>query len=301
MPRPKIISASRRTDIPAYYSEWFFARLRAGFCAVPNPINPKQVSRVSLRPEEVLAILFWTRNPRPMLHRLGELDQLGYRYYFHFTLMNNPKVIDPGGPGLSASLKTFRALADRVGKERVIWRYDPLVFTGVTDADFHLNTFAGIAGALEGATSHCMVSIMDSYRKTRARLRELSTIEGMALQEYLPAVHEPLLQKMCEIAGEKGMVMTTCAETIELSHLGIHSGKCVDDQLIKGLWGVECRGRKDSSQRPACRCVESRDIGVYNTCLTGCLYCYATVNFGKAMKNYREHDVSGPCLLSTIH
>src|SRR5512135_950390 len=127
-----IISASRRTDIPAFYSRWFMNRVRAGYCTVPNPFNANQVKRISLLPEEVDVIVFWTRNPRPLFPFLKELDVRGVRYYFQFTLLDNPRSIDPKTPPAESALQTFRALSEQVGPARVIWRYDPLVLSQIT-------------------------------------------------------------------------------------------------------------------------------------------------------------------------
>ena len=148
-----IISASRRTDIPAFYAKWFMNRIRAGYCAVPNPFNRDQVSHVSLNPEDVDVIVLWTRNARPLLPRLAELDERGYRYYFQYTLMDNPHPIEAKSPPLEASQKTFRALADRIGPDKAIWRYDPIVFSNVTGPEFHQKTYEHIAQALRGHSS----------------------------------------------------------------------------------------------------------------------------------------------------
>jgi hypothetical protein len=132
-----IISASRRTDIPAFYSAWFMNRIDAGHCQVPNPFNPRQVMTVSLEPEDVDVLVFWTRNATPLLNHLDELDRKGYRYLFLYTVMNNPRPIDPRCPSLEQALAAFKALSDRIGPERVIWRYDPVVFSNASNAEFH--------------------------------------------------------------------------------------------------------------------------------------------------------------------
>ena len=136
-----IISASRRTDIPAFYSEWMLHRLKAGYCTVANPFNRNQVSRISLRPEDVDAIVFWTRNPRPLMRYIPELDSQGYRYYFQFTILGYPREIDPKSPTAAAAVQTFHELSERLGPTRVIWRYDPIVFTGLTPPAFHRENF----------------------------------------------------------------------------------------------------------------------------------------------------------------
>ena len=127
--------------MPAFYAEWLVQRFRAGYCLVPNPYNPEQVSRISLAPAEVDVVVFWTRNPRPLMPHLPELTERGFRYYFQYTLLANPPALDPGALPVGTSLATFRALADLIGPERVIWRYDPIVLSAETDYDFHRRSF----------------------------------------------------------------------------------------------------------------------------------------------------------------
>ncbi len=299
-PGPKIISASRRTDIPALYAEWFINRIKAGYCLVPNPFNRKQLSRVSLVPKDVSVVVFWTRNPRPLLPYLRDLDDRGIRYYFQFTLMNNPREIDPHTPSLHASLETFRRLVEHIGPDRVIWRYDPIVLTETTNRKFHVDAFAQIASELENLTHRCVISIVDDYRKAKSRMASLSKRSGFKVGSYLPYTHEAMLMDMQKITSDRGMQLTSCAEEISLSHLGITPGKCIDDEYIRKIFGISVTNKKDRSQREACGCVVSRDIGVYDTCILGCQYCYATASFEQALCNYKDHDKEGPCIISGI-
>ena len=181
-----IISASRRTDIPAFYAEWMVHRLREGYCTVPNPFNRNQVSVISLRPEDVDVIVFWTRNPRPLMPYLEELDSRGYRYYFQFTILGYPREIDRKSPPVAAAVQTFRELSERLGPSRVIWRYDPIVFTGLTPPAFHRENFQRLAESLRDRTRRSVVSIVDMYRKTESRMRDL---------EGTPAAVQPLRRR----------------------------------------------------------------------------------------------------------
>ena len=291
-----IVSASRRTDIPAFYSAWFMNRIRDGFCLVPNPFNPKQVSRISLAPDDVGCIVFWTRDPRPLLPHLAALDAGGYRYYFLFTLLNYPRAIDPSSPSVNTSIDTFRRLSDRIGHRKVVWRYDPVLLSTATDVPFHKQSFSFIAENLRGSTVRCIVSLATLYRKLRRRLT--------CLEENGIRVHEPEDQEMAELmpylaaaAKENGMEILSCAQERGLDAFGILPGKCVDDALIREVFGIEVSHRKDPSQRKPCGCVESRDIGAYDTCMFGCVYCYATSDFNKARANHRAHDPEGASLV----
>jgi hypothetical protein len=294
-----IISASRRTDIPAFYANWFINRIRTGYCSVPNPFNPQQISHISLKPEDVDVIVFWTRNPRPLFPHLEELDRRGYRYYFQYTLLDNPRLIDPKAPSLPASLKTFRELAGRIGPERVIWRYDPIVFSEVTGAQFHQEAYGRIARALAGYTQRSVISIVDIYRKAGKRLRQLAQ-QGVKIIDYngQPSRHfDELMRNLVRTATENRMQIFSCAETIDLQPYGVQPGKCVDDAYIKKVFDLDVTHGKDPSQREACGCVASRDIGMYESCLFGCQYCYATTSFERARANYDRHDPNSPSLL----
>lgn len=294
-----IISASRRTDIPAFYTPWLMNRLRAGYCAVPNPFNRNQVARVSLAPEEVALIVFWTRNPRPLFPFLDELDDRGYRYYFQVTLMDNPRAVDVNAPPVAAALRTFQELAARVGPARVIWRYDPIVLSEATGADFHLARYARLAGALAGHTARSVVSVMDWYKKATRRLRAMAA-QGVAVAEgdvtQLPDFAR-LMHGLAQLAGENGMEIVSCAEELDLAPYGIAPGKCVDDGYIARTFDLHVGSAKDPSQREACGCVVSRDIGMYDSCLLGCQYCYATSSFDRARENHEGHDPESPSLI----
>ena len=291
-----IISASRRTDISAFYADWFVNRIRAGFCTVPNPFNPNQVARVALGPEDVDVIVFWTRNPRPLMRHLAELDARGYRYYFQHTLLDNPRPLDPHVPTLEASMATFRDLAGRIGSERVIWRYDPIVWSDITGLEFHRRTYERIARALRGYTCRSVISFLDIYRKAEKRLKALAQ-QGIGLATPDEADLGKLVQALVETATANGMEITSCAEQLDLQRYGVRPGKCVDDEFIKRVLGIEVSHDKDPSQRPACGCVIRRDIGMYDSCLFGCAYCYATSNLARARANHTQHHPDSPSLI----
>jgi hypothetical protein len=291
-----IISASRRTDIPAFYAEWMVRRLREGYCTVPNPFDRNQVSRISLRPEDVDAIVFWTRNPRPLMPYLDELDSRGYRYYFQCTILGYPRAIDPKSPPTATAVEAFRELAKRLGPKRVIWRYDPIVFTGLTPPAFHQENFGRLAESLKGHTHRVVVSIVDRYRKIESRLKKLEGTPA-ALAPCPPEEFAPLMRGLAELATENGMEIVSCAEELDLRPFGILPGKCVDDRVLGEAFGIEVPKTKDPTQRAACGCVVSRDIGMYESCLFGCQYCYATKSFNRAKINFDAHDPRSPSML----
>ena len=294
-----IISASRRTDIPAFYAEWFINRIRAGYCTVPNPFNINQISKVSLRPDDVDVIVFWTRNPRPIFPYLKELDDAGYRYYFQYTILNIPRLIDPKSPSVETAIKTLCDLTCLVGPHRVIWRYDPIVFSEVTDAQFHLTSYKFIAEAIKGQTKRSVISIMDEYAKAKNRLIRMGE-QGAALirgEYHNQSWFDQLMRSMASIANNNDMEIVSCAEEINLEPYGIQPGKCIDDEFIQRVFGIDVHSKKDPTQREVCGCIVSKDIGVYDTCLFGCQYCYASRNFGLAKTRHQEHDPSLPSII----
>ncbi len=295
-----IISASRRSDVPAFYAPWFMNRIRAGWCSVPNPFHKTQVARVSLQPQDVDVIVFWTRNPRPLMPHLRELDGRGYRYYFQYTLMDNPRALDPKCPSAESALRVFEELADRIGPERVVWRYDPIVISNKTGFDFHVRAYERIARQLRHRTRRSVISIMDPYRKTQSRLRQLAC-DGIEISGLAGAVDGAglggLVRRLADAAYGNDMEIVSCAEELDLLPSGVAPGRCVDDVLIRRVYGLDVESRKDPAQRKACGCVVSRDIGMYDSCLFGCRYCYATSNFDRARANYDAHDPDSPSML----
>jgi len=292
-----IVSVSRRTDIPAFYADWFINRVRAGFCLVPNPFNPKQVSRVGLEPEAVDMFVFWSKHPAPLIPRLDELDRLGYRYYFLYTLNDYPGPLEPNLAPLDERIALFQTLSARLGAERVVWRYDPIIVSNRTDYDYHRRAFGRLVRALEGHTRRVVTSTLQFYAKTRRRLEAL---EARGFRFDPEAAGRPeMMALLADLAGEarsRGLEMTTCAEARDLSEIGLRRGSCIDGALAERIWGLKLTARKDPGQRPACRCIPSRDIGVTDSCLHDCPYCYATVSEAAARKRFREHRPDQPAL-----
>lgn len=294
-----IISASRRTDIPAFYSDWFMNRIEQGFLLSRNPFNYNQISRVSLSPEDVEAIVFWTRNPGKLMKSLDVLDGKGMPYYFQYTITGYPRSIERSVPRPMDAINTFIELSERLGRGRVIWRYDPILLSNLVDLQEHKRLFAKIAGMLAGRTNLVVISFADFYKKTS---RNLAKVPGLICSDLL-IQQDQLLELagfMARIADEHGMQIQSCAEEVDLSLLGIPHGKCIDDQLLKALFNVTLKSKKDPGQRAACRCVKSIDIGMYNTCMHGCSYCYATFDHEKTVDQRQRHDPLSPFLVGGI-
>lgn len=292
-----IISASRRTDIPALYGEWFMNRIRAGWCAVPNPMNLKQISGVSLHPAEVDAIVFWSKNPSPFMPHLAELDGLGFRYYFQFTLNAYPGLLEPNIPSLDDRLATFLHLSRRLGPLRVIWRYDPIIISNLTPIEYHRERFEFIAKELRGATRRVVVSLVDLYQKTERRLAALE-YEGFLLdrRDWSFSAMNDLMTQLAGVAERNEMDILLCAERPFRGGVEIKQGRCIDDQLIRQVWALDLNYKKDPYQREYCQCMISKDIGMNDTCVHGCPYCYSTTNYRLAERRHSEHDPNSPLL-----
>lgn len=280
-----ILSASRRTDIPNYYSEWFLNRIKEGYLYVRNPINVHQISKIILSPEVVDCIVFWTKNPEPMFTKLDVFE--AYNYYFQFTLTGFGKDIEYNIPHKKESMiPIFQKLSHKIGKDKVIWRYDPIIFTNKYTPEYHLKAFGEIAKELRGYTSKCVISFVDLYSKNKNNLK--------ALNSYFLTENNLFTfgREIASIAGNYDISVATCAETVDLSSCGIEHNCCIDKELIEKIIGYKIQADKDKNQRKECGCVESIEIGTYNTCKNGCQYCYA---------NYSQESVSQTCKLYDAH
>ena len=288
-----ILSVSRRTDIPSYYSDWFFERLKEGFVYTRNPMNPKQVRRLELSPETVDCMVFWTKNPAPMLERLEELEP--YPYYFQFTLTSYGRDVESNVPHKrEVMIPVFQRLASQVGSKRVIWRYDPILFTPQYTPEYHIRAFRQMAEALRGCTEKCVISFVDTYAKNAKKLQDLGVYERP--KEEL----ETFAATLCAIARENGMVMASCSEQIDLVHCGIAHNACIDKALIEEIVGCKLKGSRDRNQRKECGCMESIDIGTYHTCANGCVYCYANHSEARMREACARYDVHSPILCGRI-
>ena len=288
-----ILSVSRRTDIPNYYSEWFFNRIKEGFVYVRNPMNAHQVSKIEITPEVVDCIVFWTKNPEPMLNRLDELA--AYNYYFQFTLTGYGKDMECNVPHKREKMiPVFQELSKKIGMKKVIWRYDPIIFTKKYTTEYHLKAFEQIATALKGYTEKCVISFVDEYAKNKKNMELLNSheLDKTELFEFA--------NKISMIAKENGMMIGSCAESIDLNKCGIEHNCCIDKELIESIIGCRLKVNKDKNQRQECGCMESVEIGTYNTCKNGCKYCYANYSEESVIKNCRKYDSKSPILCGAL-
>lgn len=294
-----IVSASRRTDIPAFYGRWFERRLSEGFALSVNPMNPKQVRRVSLTRRDVDLFVFWSKQPEPFLHCLSRLEARGFRSLFLFTLNDYPRPIEPRLPPLEKRIETFLRIADMLGPERVVWRYDPVVLSNVTPPEYHAEHFSRLAERLNGSTVRVAVSFMSMYRKMRRRLAALERAHSIRCIDARTEMGALAQTARALAAGAQQNVMQiySCAESVDLSPYGIPAGACIDPALASRIAGRSIGAARDGGQRGGCRCVKSVDIGAYDTCRFGCAYCYATSSEGAVQRNIVQHHAESPALV----
>ncbi len=288
-----ILSASRRTDIPCFYSDWFMNRLKEGFALYRNPMNHSQICRVSLKPEEIDGIVFWTKDPDPMLDKLERLDTMGYPYYFQFTLTPYDKSIESNLRDKKEILTTFRQLSGRLGKHRVLWRYDPIILNEALTMEFHLNKFDYLCRELAGCTEICTISFVDNYQKLGRRVKE------EVIKDITEGHMHQLAASMAETARPYGIELRACCEEVDLSPDGVKAASCIDKGVIERIVGHPVTVRRDKSQRLHCGCMQSVDIGAYNTCRNGCIYCYANHSEASIRENLTRHHSESPFLIES--
>lgn len=288
-----ILSVSRRTDIPNYYSEWFINRIKEGYLYVRNPMNIHQISKIDLSPKVVDCIVFWTKNPLPMMDKLVDLKD--YNYFFQFTLTGYGKDIEPNLPDKRKQMiDIFCILSSRIGKEKVIWRYDPIIFTDRYTKEYHVKAFREIANALQGYTDKVVISFVDLYAKTKKNMKGINvvTLEDRKFFEFIA--------ELTQIAQKNKLRIATCAEEIDLVSFGIEHNCCIDRELIEKIIGCKIGVKKDKNQREECGCIESIEIGSYNTCRNACRYCYANYSDEKVRGNCQIYDPQSPLLCGII-
>jgi hypothetical protein len=292
---PLIISASRATDIPAFYSDWLLHRLEQGYVKWVNPFSgkPSYVSFAQAR-----LFVFWTKNPQPLMAHLDALGRMGLNYYVQFTLNDyEAERLEPGVPPLDRRVETFLELSERIGKEKVIWRFDPLVLTDTLGVDDLLKKIEAVGSRVRKHTRQLVISFADigGYGKVSRNLKAA----GVPCREFGEAEMRALAQGLSELNREWGLEIGSCAEVIDLSGFGIGHACCVDGRMIARVFGHDpvltgfvggSRGRaKDKGQRAACGCIASKDIGAYNTCPHLCAYCYANACPSSVSLNCRKH------------
>ncbi len=282
-----IINTGNRTDIPAYFSDWFFTRIEQGYVCMRNPCFPAQVTRYRLDPSVVDCLVFCTKNPRPMLSRSGKLDAFGQ--YWFVTITPYGKEIEPNVPDKWEVISDFQELSRRKGKNAVCWRYDPIFLSETYSYEFHLDTFEQMAAALSGYTPVCVISFIDLYEKTLRNLKGVKRVER--------EMQKKIVQAFVQIGRRYGIGIKTCAQEAGLAQYGADTRGCLTKEVLEDALLESLSVRGIGRARKACPCLLGNDIGMYNTCGHGCLYCYANYDSETVAENRKMHDPLSPFLV----
>jgi hypothetical protein len=288
-----IISASYRTDIPAFYGAWFMNRLAAGDCRVANPYGGPDYT-VALTREAVDGFVFWTKNAGPFLDHLPEVRRRGFPFVVQLTITGYPRALEASVPEPARAAAQLHAIAARFGARAALWRYDPILLTSATETDWHRATFARLAQALRGATDEVVVSFASFYAKTKTNLAAAARRRGFTWREPEIEEQRALLLSLATIAADAGLRLTLCAQP-ELVVAGTEAARCIDAARLSDVAGRAIAAPRKGN-RPGCACAESRDIGAYDSCPHGCVYCYAVRRPAQARDRFRAHDPASDCL-----
>ncbi|SMH55822.1 DUF1848 domain-containing protein [Azospirillum agricola] len=285
-----IVSCSYKTDIPAFYGRWFLNRLKAGYCRTVNPYGG-QTYRVDLTKPAVEGFVFWTKNLGPFLDGLGAVSEAGFPFIVQYSVTGLPTALERSVPDWRVAVDHMKAVRDRWGPRAVVWRYDPVAVTDATPPAWHRETFARLAGALRGVSDEAVLSFLQPYRKTARNL----AAAGIGWRDPEAGEKRALLADLAGIAAGEGMALTLCTQPDLAGVAGVGAARCVDAARLSEVAGRVLAAR-EKGNRPGCLCAESRDIGEYDTCPHGCVYCYAVADRATAQRRFAAHDPEGEFL-----
>lgn len=286
-----IINTGGRTDTVQYYTPWLLRRFEEGYVLSRNPLFPNKVTRYELTPNTVDCVVFCSKNYQPILPRLHEITDR-FNTYFHYTITAYGADVEPGVPSIEESMQTLIELSRLVGKGRVAWRYDPVLLTETYTVSRHLETFAHMAKTLAPHINRCIFSFVEMYKKLETHMPEI-----LLLSEE---DQDALARGLGSIAAQYGIPIQTCGTNGDYTRYGIHASGCITLDMLGKANGVLFKALKHGGMRQGCHCIQSRNIGTYDTCLNGCRYCYANQNPEKAALNYPYHDPDSPLLLGHL-
>ena len=284
-----ILNTGTRTDIPAFFHKWFLKRIDEGFVLSKNPYN-NQIYKYNFDPKTVDCICFCSKNPKPLVRNLDNLSD--YRQFWFVTITSYGKDIEVNVPNYKKVIKTFKILSENLGANAVAWRYDPIFITEKYDLDFHIDRFGDMASQLHEYTSDCTISFIDLYQKV---LRNFPQVREVTTEERLV-----IGKNFAEIADEYGIQMKTCVEGTLLDQFGFDSSGCMTQQVLENAIGNNLKVPKGKYKNRECNCLMGRDIGLYNTCMHGCKYCYANSNIKLVKKNQKLHNPYSPLLIGDV-
>jgi hypothetical protein len=282
-----IISVSRRTDIPAFYGDWFMRRLKEGFAGMVNPFNGQKYF-VSLKPEDVTCFVFWSKNFGPFLDNLKAIDKMGYKFYFNYTVTALPNVFESNVDKQSA-IETLKQLSKIYSPQHINWRFDPIIISSICDRDFYLRAFEKLASEFAGLVERCYFSFVTNYYKVKRNFEVLEKNKGVTITDCSEDFKIELANELASIAECYGIQMYSCCGDYLIGNK-IQKAHCIDGSIIESLFFPDGLQYKEKPTRDQCGCTESTDIGTYDTCPHGCVYCYANAHKSKATQRYNNHE-----------
>lgn len=285
-----VLNTGSRTDIPAFYSDWFYNRIKEGYVLSRNPYYPVQITKYLLNPEVVDVMVFCTKNPSPMLERLSMLK--AFDTFWFVTITPYGKEIEPYVPPKESIIRYFQELSGKIGKERISWRYDPIFISDRYSTDYHIEQFGQMAEKLSGYTEQCVVSFIDIYEKTKRNFGEAHSVTKRD--------QEKLINAFSIIAKKRGLQIHLCCENAELARENVDADGCMSKAVLEKALGLRLNVPKKKAARNECSCLLGADIGAYNTCLHDCLYCYANYDRETVLKNWRLHNPFSPLLIGEV-
>lgn len=286
-----IVNTGGRTDTVQYFTDWLLKRFAEGYVLSRNPLFPDKVTRWELSPEVVDCVVFCSKNYRPILPRIREITSRFHTYFF-YTITAYGRDVEPGVPSIDESMETLAELASVVGRNRVAWRYDPVLLTKAYTIERHKDTFARMAARLAPHIDRCIFSFVEMYKKVELNMPELVPLND--------AYRNELAEFLGATAARFGIPIQTCGTDGDYERFGIHSSGCMTLDILGRANGIQFRKLKHTGIRAGCHCIETHDIGAYDTCLNGCKYCYANRNPRKAFENFQYHDPDSPLLLGHL-
>lgn len=292
-----IISASYRTDIPTFYHEWFLNRFRVGDCLVPNPFS-RAASRVPLKGSGVDGYVFWTKNVGPFLDALDEVAATDKPFIVQHTITGYPHVLEQAVPPTQRSVENMREVARRYGKDSVVWRYDPIVISSETPPEYHKRNFESLAVALEDVVDEVVVSFVQLYKKTKSNFAKAADQSQLEWDDPEASWKRDFIGELAITSREHGIQLTVCTQPTLIPPLAA-TARCIDADRLTRISGKPLPA-KIKGNRPECACYESRDIGAYDTCPHGCIYCYAVQNRDLALQRYKAHDPNSEMLFEPV-
>ena len=286
-----IINVGGRTDIVNYYTPWLINRIKEGYVYSRNPLFPNNISKINLSPDKVDCLIFCSKNYKPIIKYIDKINKM-YRIICHYTITAYGKDVEPNVPSIDESINTLIKLSKIVGKEKIIWRYDPLLLTKNYSVDYLIKMYDYIASKVYNYVSKVVFSFVEMYKKLKYNMPEIILFKE---EDKIK-----LVQEIGNISKKYNIRVQTCGTDEVYEKYGIQKSGCTTKEFLETALGINLKNIKEGNMRKGCHCITTRDIGAYDTCINGCKYCYANRNLFIAISNYKSHDSKSPLLIGKV-